>query len=308
MCTTAAAWQRRCRIQIQLKGITADKTEVYLLNDNIDFPKGLFLGSMAVHDHMAGKVFGCSADHVNGTEYAISQIRGIYIVTGEDTFVASQWDDQETRWKNFRPWEAKTEDSETSEGNTLEEVENIVSFTENKPKAEKVSVLTEGKPKAENEMNSSENKNEESKEDRIKNEREDMPNATSVEPKELQATQQTATVSEKNISVTVGMGKLLSAWENQWERFTATHTLFCPFDEDDGVYGVKLQLQDFKVLPTKHVTASGSSHPDPDSEGIERTCIRIIPFARLSGSLIQIEHNRQSGHKEKEKQDNKKKK
>ena len=95
-----------------------------------------------------------------------------------------------------------------------------MSFTENKPKAEKatiltgdkqkaesVSVLTEGKPKAENEMNSSENKNEESKEDRIKNEREDMPNATSVEPKELQATQQTATVSGKNISVTVGMGK-----------------------------------------------------------------------------------------------------
>ena len=40
-------------------------------------------------------MFGCSADHVNGTEYAISQIRGIYIVTGEDTFVASQWDDQE---------------------------------------------------------------------------------------------------------------------------------------------------------------------------------------------------------------------
>ena len=107
--------QQECRIQIQLKGITADKTEVYLLNDNIDFPKGLFLGSMAVHDHMAGKVFGCSADHVNGTEYAISQIRGIYIVTGEDTFVASQWDDQETRWKNFRPWEAKTEDSKTSE-------------------------------------------------------------------------------------------------------------------------------------------------------------------------------------------------
>lgn len=257
--------QQECRIQIQLKGITADKTEVYLLNDNIDFPKGLFLGSMAVHDHMAGKVFGCSADHVNGTEYAISQIRGIYIVTGEDTFVASQWDDQETRWKNFRPWEAKTEDSETSERNTLEEVENIVSFTENKQKAEKatiltgdkqkaesVSVLTEGKPKAENEMNSSENKNEESKEDRIKNEREDMPNATSVEPKELQATQQTATVSEKNISVTVGMGKLLSAWENQWERFTATHTLFCPFDEDDGVYGVKLQLQDFKVLPKQY--------------------------------------------------------
>lgn len=188
--------QQECRIQIQLKGITADKTEVYLLNDNIDFPKGLFLGSMAVHDHMAGKVFGCSADHVNGTEYTISQIRGIYIVTGEDTFVASQWDDQETRWKNFRPWEVKPEDA---------------------------------------------------------------PNATSIERKELQATQQTVTVSEKNVSVTVGIEKMLSAWENEWERFTATHTLFCPFDEDDGVYAVKLQLQDFKVLPKQyHYLANNS--------------------------------------------------
>ena len=100
-----------------------------------------------------------------------------------------------------------------------------MSFTENKPKAEKatiltgdkqkaesVSVLTEGKPKAENEMNSSENKNEESKEDRIKNEREDMPNATSVEPKELQATQQTATVSGKKTFL------LLWEWENCFQH------------------------------------------------------------------------------------------
>lgn len=202
--------QQECRIQIQLKGITADKTEVYLLNDNIEFPKGLFLGSMAVHDHMAGKVFGCSADYVNGTEYTISQIRGIYIVTGEDTFVASQWDDQETRWKNFRPWEDKTDNAEISEGSTLEEAEN-------------------------------------------------MPNETLVEAKELKATQQTAAVSEKNVSVAEGMGKLLSAWENEWERFTATHTLFCPFDEDDGVYGVKLQLQDFTVLPKQyHYLANNS--------------------------------------------------
>lgn len=237
--------QQECRIQIQLKGITAEKTDVYLLNDNIDFPKGLFLGSMSVHDHMAGNIFGCHAEHVNDTQYTIRQIRGIYIVTGEDTFVASQWDDQETRWKNFRPWEAKTEDVETSEGNTLG-ADSTVSPTENKPKAE-------------NEMNSPENKNEESEENRIKNEREDTPNATVVEPKELQATQQTAAVSEKNFSVTMGMEKMLSAWETEWERFTATHTLFCPFDEDEGVYGVKLQLQDFKVLPKQyHYLANNS--------------------------------------------------
>ena len=80
-----------------------------------------------------------------------------------------------------------------------------------------------------------------------------------MDKKELQATQQTVAVSEKNFSLTMGMEKMLSAWETEWERFTATHTLFCPFDEDEGVYGVKLQLQDFKVLPKQyHYLANNS--------------------------------------------------
>ena len=265
--------QQECRIQIQLKGITAEKTDVYLLNDNIDFPKGLFLGSMSVHDHMAGNVFGCHAEHVNDTQYTIRQIRGIYIVTGEDTFVASQWDDQETRWKNFRPWEAKTENSATSEGN-ISGAENNVGHPENKSEAEKatiltggkqkaesVSILTEGKSNTENAIQCSKNINEELEASRTKNERKDTieEDRISVDKKELQATQQTVVVSEKNFSVTMGMEKMLSAWETEWERFTATHTLFCPFDEDEGVYGVKLQLQDFKVLPKQyHYLANNS--------------------------------------------------
>ena len=33
------------------------------------------------------------------------------------------------------------------------------------------------------------------------------------------------------------------------------------------------------VFPAKHVTASGGSHSNPDSERIKRTCIRIIPVS-----------------------------
>ena len=40
--------------------------------------------------------------------------------------------------------------------------------------------------------------------------------------------------------------------------------------------------------------------PDPDTEGIERTCIRIVSFTRLVGCLVQIEHNGQACHKEQE--------
>lgn len=52
---------------------------------------------------------------------------------------------------------------------------------------------------------------------------------------------------------------MISAWEKQWKRFIAAHPLFCPFDEDGAVYAVKLQMQDFKILPEKYQYLANNS-------------------------------------------------
>ncbi len=46
--------------------------------------------------------------------------------------------------------------------------------------------------------------------------------------------------------------RFLHTWEQQWQRFIAAHPVFCPFDEDEGVYGVKMELRDFKILPRQY--------------------------------------------------------
>ena len=58
---------------------------------------------------------------------------------------------------------------------------------------------------------------------------------------------------EKNLCPAVG------AWEKQWECFCAAHPLCCPFDEDGNVYAVKLQMQDFKILPKEYQYLANNS-------------------------------------------------
>ena len=42
------------------------------------------------------------------------------------------------------------------------------------------------------------------------------------------------------------------------------------------------------------------AHTNPDGESIERTCICVVAFARLARCLVQVEHNRYTGHEEEE--------
>ena len=60
-------------------------------------------------------------------------------------------------------------------------------------------------------------------------------------------------MQEKNLCPAVG------AWEKQWECFCAAHPLCCPFDEDGNVYAVKLQMQDFKILPKEYQYLANNS-------------------------------------------------
>lgn len=49
------------------------------------------------------------------------------------------------------------------------------------------------------------------------------------------------------------------AWELHWQRFTAAHPVFRPFDEDEGVYGVKMNLRDFRILPKQYWCLANNS-------------------------------------------------
>lgn len=264
-----------CRIQIKLKGVLCERLTVYLLDENVEFPTGLRMGDMTVHDGTAEHVFRCTADHIHDSEYGINEMRGIYIVGEDDGFYASQWDDQQTVWDNFQEWnhsmvkkeegsaEEKAEAEHRGESAGMKpEMEHRAGSAERKAETEHRGESAGMKPEAEHRAGSVEErvglKNENNKNQIARN----TENYDAEENKEVQAMQKsdlTFVQNANHLKCVKGLKHMLSDWEGQWNRFTAAHALFCPFDEDDGVYGVKLQMQDFQVLPKQyHYLANNS--------------------------------------------------
>ncbi len=264
---------QECRIQIQLKGVQGEHLEVYLLNENAEFPVGLLLGMMSVHDGTAGGVFRCEESHIINSKYGIHDIRGIYIANDGYDFYASQWDDQQTRWENFKVWKPDMEKPEADITKENTEDRSVLQNNESVSGQQKLNDR-EGTGKH---FDSQSNESVALKKDEgdiIKEadqkeimhvesdkstENQNVEHDRMEDQKELQATQQNENVSAEQFVSAEPAGQMLSGWEMQWKRFTAAHAMFCPFDEDDGVYGVKLKMQDFQVLPKRyHYLANNS--------------------------------------------------
>ncbi|WP_294786845.1 DUF6128 domain-containing protein [uncultured Eubacterium sp.] len=229
--------QDQCRIQLQVKGIRQESVDVYLLNQNVMEPEGVLLGSMQTKNGVAEQTFFCNSNHVGESEYAIGQMRGIYIPLEHAEFVASQWDDEVTVWGRFHPWRPKVEESSAEE---LSESMDTVENAENSDTEAVAEIISNGNEKdssggaegIEKRAKYQDNVAQKNEEQRVEND----------SASELHATQTSSAMAHP----------LQLSWVQQWERFTAAHPLICPFDEDDHVYAVKLKLQDFTILPKRY--------------------------------------------------------
>ena len=96
--------QGHCRVQIQITGMKGSEAEVYFLSKDAYVPVGIYLGKLRIQEGIARQFFLCDADHVGETAHSMQEMRGLYICQQEEPgrFVASQWDDVGTVWRNLK--------------------------------------------------------------------------------------------------------------------------------------------------------------------------------------------------------------
>ena len=118
--------QGHCRVQIQITGMKGSEAEVYFLSKDAYVPVGIYLGKLRIQEGIARQFFLCDADHVGETAHSMQEMRGLYICQQEepDRFVASQWDDVGTVWRNLKL--QKGTESEAENRAEEEPVENDV--------------------------------------------------------------------------------------------------------------------------------------------------------------------------------------
>lgn len=189
--------QGRCRMEIQVRGLPEGAEEVYLFTGSRNEIYGVRIGSLEVRNGAGTGNFVLEADHVGDSDWRMEEMKGIYLKEENGNFAASQWEDEELDWENFR----------------------IYQRTEKSPGGGK-----------------------------------DAVSACS----EIHATQAAAAqnpVLQKNNA----FSSYKNTWEKQWQQFSAAHPVFCPFDEAQNIFAVKMDLRDFKILPKQYLTLVNNS-------------------------------------------------
>lgn len=216
--------QGQCRMELQLRGVPDGAGEVYLLTGPGNDICGIRIGELQIRSGAGRRTFVFAADAVGDTAYGLDDMKGIYLSEEGGRFAASQWGDEALDWGSFHLYE------ESENGKAHAETE-----PEETPETEPETV-----PEQEGDSETGQQK-------------EPEPETGA----EIHAAQTAAAEAPAR------GGKIAAvrepAWEQQWKRFAAAHPVFCPFDEAQDIYAVKMDLRDFKILPKEYLPLANNS-------------------------------------------------
>lgn len=260
--------QDKCRIELQAKGYQDRKLSVYLFVRKGEKPEGAYLGELMIKNGMGSAVFLVATESIGDTPYGIDDMRGLYLQEGSDSFIASQWDDADTDWAAFIPYEEKQDEGKESVEQAAEEdsagaevIEAADGGAEIADEMSEENIVLKAENAGRTEI-AEENKTEETSGEKgeeaageiagTTREKETKQSAEEAEDSEKQDSEPELHATQAASAAAAQPYSNAGAWEQQWMRFTAAHPVFRPFDEDEGVYGVKMNLRDFKILPKQY--------------------------------------------------------
>ena len=259
--------QDKCRIELQVKGVAEKRLSVYLFARDKNIPVGVYLGDLLAVS--GGGVFLLPADQIGETPYSIDDMCGLYITDTGETFMASQWDDEETEWSAFRAYKPdEQKEAAEASGNGPSDVpggngqESAVEVPLAEPgrdgDADEAEVYVKA---AEDEITEEKASEDGGIGDKMNGERtaEDRTAADKMTGNETTGEQVSEASGRTELHTTqvaqaVRAGSsypFAKTWGQQWQRFTAAHPVFHPFDADMEAWAVKMDLRDFKMMPKK---------------------------------------------------------
>ena len=187
-----------CNLEIQVSCAAGEPLQTYLYTRDSGKIVGVCIGEIPVQKGTGRNIFVFPEENLFQSPYGMGQMCGLYLTCGENSFIASQWDDEVTPWEDFVIYDTQIWDTAVSKDVDINET-------------------------LENELDREE-----------ETEAEEAP----LSSMEMAAPAQTSRLYQ-----------YASAWEREWQNYCASHPVFHPFDEEEQIYAVKMNLQDMKILP-----------------------------------------------------------
>ena len=269
--------QGRCRMELQLKGCMDGDYLLYLFHAARRGPVGVKIGEIRVRTGSGREIFIFSEDAVGESPYTLNDMNGIRLNADGEGFIASQWDDAEVDFGEFRVYGAGKTETDAGEDEFFQEgnTETPGAGKDEFFRDENEETPGAGPDECVKKQESDRDEHTKSK----KSEADGYPKLSESDQGESDAAGEIKVTQTDSCAmpgnsysnpVASGQGDRLkaaaadissymSAWEKQWQRFSASHPVLCPFKNTPNVYAIKMDLRDLGFLPKEYHSLANNS-------------------------------------------------
>jgi len=245
----------QCKVEIHMKGAgyTGINCPVYLYTRQNNKLMGVSIGELQIQNGNANFQTVLTSTNLNQSGYNFDQINGMIVTISDKFMIASQWDDKDINRKQFiivpkkNDGEAEPEKKE----NTLKAAEQPIreknaAAKEINQRAEK----TENEP-VENAQRQSEQPQRQAKIQQMpqrnrcpKNNVKVMEAARKLEPEE--------NITNNDTNQNTNNEEKTPAWEQKWQFIMENYPVMTPFEGEENILCVRLELKDIRILPKRY--------------------------------------------------------
>lgn len=221
---------KACDMEIHMRGTgyTGIACPVYLFVRENDRMLGISIGKIPLTGGNGDSRFSLDRENIDGSGYGLGRICGFLILVTENIMFASQWDEKEIRRERFTLPEEVSRSEKLGPEDELQRIEEV------EPEREQ--------PKWEEPDPESEEPDPEPEEPERVLQAEDgigLTNEQLIFGESIQATEAAAQPTEQ-------------PWAMKWQFMLENYPVMTPFEGEDEVLCIRMELKDLRLLPKRY--------------------------------------------------------
>lgn len=216
---------KACDMEIHMRGTgyTGIACPVYLFVRENDRMLGISIGKIPLTGGSGDSRFSLDGENIGGSGYGLGRICGFLILVTENIMFASQWDEKEIRREQLTLLEEVSRSEKLEPEDEIQHIEEV-ELEREQPKAEEPEPEPE-ELEAERELQA---------EDGI-----GLTNEQLIFGESIQATEAAVQPTEQ-------------PWAMKWQFMLENYPVMTPFEREDEVLCIRMELKDLRLLPKRY--------------------------------------------------------
>ncbi len=229
--------QSQCSMEIHMRGtgFTGISCPVYLFVRKNEKMLGISVGKIPMNGGQGEVRLSLDAENISQSGYGLKEIGGFLIFVNDRVMFASLWDDGELRRSRFIPVEEAKKDVPPPE-RTIDQLENMVQEPEYT-----ISQPTNMVQEPEHTAQQPENVAQQPGMTTYQSESSQTPVAENSPLQATEAAQMARQAVEEE-----------EPWALRWKFILENYPILTPFEGEDNILCVRMELKDLRLLPKRH--------------------------------------------------------